>query len=285
MNAKLAIIGGTGFYDFEGLEIKDSVAVETPYGNPSDEFVIGELEGKEVVFLPRHGKGHRIMPSRINYRANIYGLKKLGVTHIVSVSAVGSFKEEIEPGSLVIVDQFFDRTKNNVNNTFFDEGVAVHVAFSDPVCPVMFEALVEIAKRLGLKAKYGGTYLNMEGPAFSTRAESRIYKSWGVDVIGMTNMYEARLSREAEIHFATIAQVTDYDSWKEEFVDVPTVLENLKKSVFASKSLLEEFIKQFPPQGDCTCEKALETAIVTDLNILDERLRSKYWVLLKKYMK
>lgn len=285
MDAKLAIIGGTGFYDFEGLKIKDLVAVKTPYGAPSDKFVIGELQGRDVIFLPRHGKGHRIIPSRINYRANIYGLKKLGVTHIVSVSAVGSFKDDIEPGSLVIVDQFFDRTKSNENNTFFDEGIAVHVAFSDPVCPVMFNKLVDIAKGLGLKAKYGGTYLNMEGPAFSTRAESRIYKSWGVDVIGMTNMYEARLSREAEIHFATIAQVTDYDSWKEEFVDVPTVLENLKKSVSASKSLLEEFIRQFPPEGDCGCESALETAIVTDLSTLNEELKEKYQVLLGKYMK
>ncbi|MBO8130892.1 MAG: S-methyl-5'-thioadenosine phosphorylase [Candidatus Marinimicrobia bacterium] len=280
---KLAIIGGTGFYEFEGLIIKDSIRVDTPFGEPSSDFILGEVNGKEVLFLPRHGRGHRILPSKINYRANIYGLKKLGVTHVVSISAVGSFKEEIKPGSIVIVDQFFDRTKSSINNTFFDEGIAVHVAFSDPVCPVLFKTLGDIARRIGIDYHLGGTYLNMEGPAFSTRAESRVYKSWGMDVIGMTNIYEARLCREAELHFATVAQVTDYDSWREEFVDVPTVLENLKRSASISKRLLEMFIREFPPDGECECENSLKNAIVTDLTLLDENQKSKYELLLKKY--
>ncbi|MCK4689228.1 MAG: MTAP family purine nucleoside phosphorylase, partial [Candidatus Marinimicrobia bacterium] len=220
MKAKLGIIGGTGFYELQGLEIKRQVSLETPFGRPSDKLIIGEKDGQEVMFLSRHSRGHVLIPSNINYRANIYAMKKFGVTHLVSVSTVGSFKEEIKPGSVVFVDQFFDRTKIHIQDTFFDDNIAVHVAFGDPVCPVLHSALVDIATSAGVDFTPQGIYLNIDGPAFSTRAESIIYRSWGVSVIGMTNIYEAKLSREAEIHFGTIAQVTDFDSWYGESVDV-----------------------------------------------------------------
>lgn len=285
MNSKLGIIGGTGFYDLPGITIKDKVLLETPFGKPSDEYIVGEISGKEVIFLPRHGKGHTIMPTNINYRANVYGMKLLGVTHLISISAVGSFKDEIEPGTIVFVDQFFDRTKQCVQDTFFDGGIAVHIAFSDPVCPVLHRALIEAGSCLDSSFTPKGVYLNMEGPAFSTRAESVIYKSWGVDVIGMTNLYEARLCREAEIHFATIAQVTDYDSWRGESVDVPTILNNLKKATEMTNRVIRKIVDNFPPAGgDCKCENALKDAIVTDVSLVTDEIKSKYWLLLKKYL-
>lgn len=284
MEKKLGVIGGTGIYDLKGLAVKDRVSPDTPYGKASDEFVIGEMHGREVVFLPRHGKGHRLAPPFINYRANICGMKRLGVTHLISISAVGSFKEEVKLGSIVFVDQFFDRTKEHVQDTFFDEGVAIHIAFADPVCPVLHSKLVAISKELGIEFHPSGTYVNIEGPAFSTRAESRLYRSWGMDVIGMTNLYEAKLSKEAEIHFATIAQVVDFDSWREESVDVSVIIGNLGKALDSIRAVLGKLIEIFPyPEHDCTCESSLAGAFVTDKTVIPESLRKKYELLLSKY--
>ena len=285
MQQKLGIIGGTGFYKLDGLEIKDHISVDTPFGEPSDRYAIGKLNGTGMVFLARHGEGHQINPRAINYRANVYGMKKLGVTHILSISAVGSFKEEVTPGSLVLVDQFFDRSKDYTQNTFFDDGIAVHIAFSDPVCPVLHKALIDAADELGLEYRDKGIYLNMEGPAFSTRAESTIYRSWGVDVIGMTNMTEARLCREAEMHFATIAQVTDYDSWRMEPVDVPFIMGNLAKALENSKMLVKKLTESFPPtSGDCQCKESLKTAIVTDPAHISSECKERCGILLQKYL-
>ena len=284
MEIKLGIIGGTGFYDLVGLENLNRFRLNTPYGEPSDEFLIGEKYGKEIVFLPRHGKNHTILPFNVNYRANIYGMKKLGVTHIISISTVGSFKEEIEPGSIVFIDQYFDRTKESGNDTFFDEGAAVHISFGDPVCPCMHGQLIEIAKEQGVSYTENGSYVNIQGPAFSTRAESKLYRSWGMSVIGMTNMYEAKLCREAELHFATIAQVTDYDSWKEETVDVPSVMANLGKATESAGKVVAGYIKEFPFQEcRCDCQHALKTAIVSDINRLEPSLKQRYSLFLDKY--
>lgn len=286
MKLKLGIIGGTGFYNIDGLKLKDRISVDTPFGKPSDSFTIGGIANQEVIFLPRHGEGHVIMPSNINYCANIYAMKKLGVTHLISVSAVGSFKEEIKPGSIVLVDQFFDRTKKHVRDTFFDDGVVAHIAFADPICPVLHNELVEIAQSLNIDFTSNGIYVNIEGPTFSTRAESRIYKSMGFDVVGMTNIHEARLAREAEIHFATIAQVTDYDSWKEEIVDVPTIIKNIDKSASETHKILKELVSSFPLRSnECDCEQALKEAIVTDFSKISESCRKKYDLLLNKYIK
>ena len=284
MKAKLGIIGGTGFYELQGLEIKRKVSLETPFGRPSDKLIIGEKDGQEVIFLSRHSRGHVLIPSNINYRANIYAMKKFGVTHLVSVSTVGSFKEEIKPGSVVFVDQFFDRTKIHIQDTFFDDNIAVHIAFGDPVCPVLHSALVDIATSAGVDFTPQGIYLNIDGPAFSTRAESIIYRSWGVSVIGMTNIYEAKLSREAEIHFGTIAQVTDFDSWYGKSVDVTEVFSNLGKALESTKKVLQGLIEKFPLiDGDCNCDCALENAIVTDRSIISDDVRNKYDLFLKKY--
>lgn len=284
MNAKLGIIGGTGFYEGVGIKEKERRELQTPFGEPSDAFIIGESAGREVVFLPRHGRGHTLIPTKVNYRANIWGMKVLGVTHVIGISAVGSFREEITPGSIVFIDQYFDRTKEQVNDTFFDTDIAIHIAFSDPICSCLHAALVDIAERLDVKYTPGGTYLNMEGPAFSTRAESRVYKSWGMAVIGMTNLYEAKLCREAEIHYATIAQVTDYDSWKEATVDVPTIMKNLKNAARSTSRVVEQLISDFPiGECGCNCHNALQTAVVSDLKSLSPALKKRYALLLDRY--
>lgn len=284
MQPLLGVIGGTGCYELPGIKIRSTLALETPYGAPSDEYIIGEHQERLVIFLPRHGRGHRLNPSKINYRANIWGMKKLGVTHLVTVSAVGSFKEEIRPGTLVLVDQFIDRTKTRGVDTFFED-LAVHIAFADPVCPVLHRALSLLAQELQLEYTERGIYLNIEGPAFSTRAESRIYRSWGADVIGMTNLYEAKLAREAELHFAAIAEVTDYDSWREEAVDVPTIIGNLGRANAAAVRLLTALVERFPLQdGVCNCEKALAQAIVTHRAHIPEDVKKKNELLLSKYL-
>ena len=227
-SAKIGIIGGSGFYKIEGLERISELSVDTPWGSPSDKYSLFSYEEKEIIFLPRHGRGHKLLPSEINYRANIYGMKKLGVERIISVSAVGSYRQEIAPRDIVIVDQFFDRTKYTENNSFFGDGIVGHVSLAEPVCPVLSEVLYNSLIQQELKVHQGGTYVNMEGPAFSTKAESQFFKKMGMDVIGMTNMREARLAREAEICFSTIALVTDYDAWHEELepVSVPEVMAN-----------------------------------------------------------
>ncbi len=240
----IGVIGGSGLYDMEGLTQIKSVRMTTPFGRPSDEYLIGTLHGKRVAFLPRHGRGHRIFPTDINYRANIYGMKKLGVDRIISVSAVGSMKEEIKPGEIVIPDQFYDHTKHR-RSTFFGNGVVAHVGMADPVCSDLCSILIEAGVKVGATVHRGGTYLCMEGPQFSTRAESLIYRTWNVEVIGMTNATEAKLAREAEICYSTIALATDYDCWhhSEEAVTVEAVLAVMKHNIETSKAMIREAVR------------------------------------------
>jgi len=262
---KIGVIGGSGIYDLEGVEKEGWKRVDTPFGEPSSEYLLARLGDKEIVFLPRHGKKHTIPPSFINYRANIYGFKLLGVERIISVSACGSLQEEIKPLSFVIPDQFVDRTNQARKYTFFDEGIVVHIGFSHPVCPYLSEVLYEAAKEAGVEVKKGGTYLNMEGPQFSTLAESNLYRQWGMDIIGMTNLAEARLAREAEICYATLAAVTDYDCWRQktEEVTAEMVIENLLKNVANAKKILSLAIPKIKAERDCLCAKALENSVVT----------------------
>jgi 5'-methylthioadenosine phosphorylase len=236
---KIGVIGGSGLYAMSRLENVQEVQVETPFGAPSDTYITGTLQGRDMVFLPRHGRGHRIAPSALNFRANIYGLKELGVEWVLSVSAVGSMREDIHPGDLVLPDQFFDRTRSRVS-TFFDRDVVVHVAFADPVCSVLARALHEAATQTSATVHLGGTYLCIEGPQFSTRAESNIYRQWGVDVIGMTNLPEARLAREAELCYATLALATDYDCWHESAsdVDIEAILALLHRNVELAQEVI-----------------------------------------------
>jgi 5'-methylthioadenosine phosphorylase len=281
----IGIIGGSGLYEIDGFKVLEEKKVDTPFGEPSDAVVIGEISGRKVAFLPRHGKGHRFSPSNINYRANIYALKMLGVEWIISVSAVGSLKEEIAPGDFVVVDQFIDRTKFRAQ-TFFDDGVAVHVAFGHPVCSVLADVLYKSANSLGIKTHKGGTYVCMEGPAFSTRAESFLHRKWGADLIGMTNMPEAKLAREAEICYATIALSTDYDCWKEEeHVDVSSVVATFKKNVLNAKSVIRGAVAKIPEKRACLCASALSGAIMTDLKTVPKNVKKKLETIAGKYFK
>jgi 5'-methylthioadenosine phosphorylase len=261
----LGVIGGSGLYELPGLQSAEDLEVDTPYGRPSDAVVRGHLGATTMLFLPRHGRGHRLSPSDINYRANVCALKKLGATHLVSVSAVGSMKEHIRPGDLVIVDQFIDLTKRR-SGTFFEGGIAAHVALADPVCPFLAEATARAAEKVGAPVHRGGTYLCIEGPQFSTRAESVLYRSWGVSVIGMTNMPEAKLAREAELPYATIAIATDYDCWHqtEEDVTVAAILAVLKQALSTTQRLVVELAGALPDQTRSPAHRALATAIVTD---------------------
>ena len=281
--AEIAVIGGSGLYEMEDLEEVREVRVSTPFGRPSDAVTLGTLSGRRVAFLPRHGRGHRINPSMINYRANVYALKSLGVTQIVSVSAVGSMKTHIQPNHLVLPDQFIDRTTRRVS-TFFDQGLVAHVAFADPVCPVTSAALGEAAKTVGATVHVGGTYLCMEGPQFSTRAESLLYRQWGVDVIGMTNATEAKLAREAEICFATMALVTDYDCWheSEESVSVEAILSIMHANVEQAKNVLRQHVQQSAGPGACACRTALRQAIVTPPTAMTASVKRRYHLLLKR---
>jgi 5'-methylthioadenosine phosphorylase len=282
----VGVIGGSGLYEMEGLEDVHSVKVETPWGFPSDEFVVGTLGEARLVFLPRHGRGHRIMPSEINFRANIYGMKKLGVEWIVSVSAVGSMREEIAPGHIVIPSQFFDNTKGRVS-TFFGDGIVAHVSMADPVCPNLLEVLYEASKRAGAVVHKGGVYLCIEGPQFSTRAESNIYRKWGVDVIGMTNMPEAKLAREAEICYATLALSTDYDCWHEVHSDVTVedVVEVLTKNVELAKKIIKEVVYLISEQRDCICSNALRDAIITSKDAISDDVKKKLELIIGRYIK
>ena len=264
---KIGIIGGSALYSLEGLEITDSRKVYTPFGEPSDEMVSGILGGREVLFMSRHMRNHSLLPTEINFKANIYAFKVMGAGSIISVSAVGSLKEEIRPMDVVLVDQFIDRTNQGRSTTFFGDGIAAHIAFAEPVCRDLKELIAEVNKSAGVKIHNGGTYINMEGPAFSTKAESLLYKSWGADVIGMTNMPEARLSREAGICYATIAMVTDYDCWHTasgvESVSVDMVLGNLQKNAEAAKKMIFNIVKNMPVERSCGCKEALRNAIIT----------------------
>jgi 5'-methylthioadenosine phosphorylase len=277
----LGVIGGSGLYELAGLGGTEQVTVDTPYGPPSDAIVRGRVGETTLLFLPRHGKGHRIPPSAINYRANICAMKKLGATHIVSVSAVGSMKEEIRPGDLVVVDQFIDLTKRRIS-TFFETGIAAHVGFADPVCPMLAEATSRAASKVGASVHRGGTYVCIEGPQFSTRAESRLYRSWGVSVIGMTNMPEAKLAREAELPYATIAVATDYDCWHDtqEDVTVEAVLAVLNKSLDTTKRVLVELATLLPDPQKSPAFGALKRAVLTDDSVIPKATRAELaWLL------
>ena len=285
MSDILGVIGGSGLYGMEGLRNVRTVSVKTPFGDPSDAMVVGELEGRTLAFLPRHGRGHRFLPSQINYRANLYALKKVGVKWVLSISAVGSMKEGIRPGDIVVVDQFYDRTKIRTN-TFFGDGVVAHIPFADPVCPNLAGIVYAAAKKTVPRTHRGGTYLCMEGPAFSTRAESRIYRKWGVDVIGMTNMPEAKLAREAELCYATMALATDYDCWHEteEDVSIEAVLAILRKNVENSKRIIREVARRLPGKGSCGCGEILRHAIITDRKRIPAAARKRLSLLIGKYL-
>ncbi len=279
--ADIAVIGGSGLYEMEGLERVREARVSTPFGRPSDAVILGTVAGQRVAFLSRHGRGHRINPSMINYRANIYALKSLGVTRIVSVSAVGSMKEHIHPGHLAIPDEFIDRTTKRVQ-TFFDHGLVAHVAFADPICPVLAGQLAEAARAIGVTFHAGGTYLCIEGPQFSTRAESWLYRQWGVDMIGMTNATEAKLAREAEICYATLALVTDYDCWheSEEPVSVEAVLSLMHANVVKAKRLLRHLMQRSLQPGTCACGTALRQAILTAPKAMTASVKRRYQLFL-----
>ena len=285
--SRIGVIGGRGLYELEGITKLESIELETPYGNPSGKFTICKLEDKEIVFLPRHGKHHEINPSAINYRANIYGMKKLGVERIISVSACGSLKDEMKPLDFVIPDQFVDRTNQGRKYTFFDEGMVVHVGFAHPVCESLSKSLNAAAQTQGVTVHFGGTYLNMEGPQFSTLAESNLYRSWGMDIIGMTNIAEARLAREAEICFVSLAAVTDYDCWHPDHdsVTVEAILNNLRKNVENSRRVLKDFILRLPDKPTCKCSEALKFAIVTNAKFIPENIKKKLDIIIGKYIK
>lgn len=283
----IGVIGGSGLYEIDGLENLEEVQLSTPFGEPSDAFICGDLDGKKMVFLPRHGRGHRISPSEINFRANIWGMKRLGVTRILSVSAVGSMREDIEPGDFVVIEQFFDRTRHRVD-TFFQNGVVAHVMFADPVCDDLRQTLIGAGRAAGVKVHDGGTYINMEGPQFSTRAESKIYRQWGVDVIGMTNLQEARLAREAEICYATVAMATDYDCWHEghDDVTVEAVIEVMQANVGNARKLIELAAPDVKPQEEsgCACGSALQYAIMTARETIPPEARQRLGLFIDKYL-
>ncbi|MFH1640774.1 MAG: S-methyl-5'-thioadenosine phosphorylase [Candidatus Omnitrophota bacterium] len=285
--SRIGIIGGSGLYQIEGIRNIKEISVTTPFGKPSDRFAIGKLEGKEVVFLPRHGKGHRISPSEINYRANIYAMKKLGVERIISVTACGSLKEELKPLDFVAVDQFVDRTNHARDMSFFTGGIVAHVEFSHPVCENLRKLLCDAAKGLNLRIHNGGTYINMEGPAFSTLAESKLYRSWGMDVIGMTNFAEAKLAREAEICYASLAAVTDYDCWYPQHgsVTIDMVIQNLNKNIKNAKAILSKVIRNIDPERTCGCKDALKCAIATDRKVIPSKIKKDLKVIIGKYIK
>jgi 5'-methylthioadenosine phosphorylase len=282
---KIGVIGGSGLYEMEDIERRRWSRVTTPFGKPSDHYLTGRIGAREVVFLPRHGRGHTILPSELNHRANIYGMKKLGVSHIISVSAVGSLKEAYRPTDVVIINQFFDRTKRSEAFTFFGGGVVAHIAFADPICLRLQQMLATCAQRAGATVHVGGTYVNMEGPAFSTRAESLFHRQMGWDVIGMTNYGEARCAREAEICYATLAMVTDYDCWHEAHaaVTVEMVVGNLRKNSKTAQEIIRRAVAATDPGADCTCRHALATALMTPIKLLRPSARKKLGLLLKKY--
>jgi len=285
MEKVVGVIGGSGLYEMEGLEQVQTISLKTPFGDPSDPYIVGRLEGVKVAFLPRHGKGHRIQPSFLNYRANIYGMKMLGVQWIIGVSAVGSMKESIHPGDMVIPDQFIDLTKGRPN-TFFSDGIVCHISFGDPVCQVLSQILCEAGKEAHATVHKNGTYLCIEGPQFSTRAESRLYRTWGVDVIGMTNMPEAKLAREAEICYSTIAFATDYDCWHEQAEDVTVgeILRILAQSTKTAKHAIREALKRLPEERQCLCATTLKHALVTGKKLIPEKTKKDLEPIIGKYM-
>ena len=284
--AKIGVIGGSGLYEMEGMTDIEEVRPTTPFGEPSDAIVIGKLEGNSIAFLPRHGRGHYIMPTEVPSLANIYALKSLGVEWIISISAVGSLIEEIRPMDLVIPDQLIDRTKSRVN-TFFGDGLVAHVTFADPFCPVLSDILHQAAIEEGARVHKGGTYVVMEGPLFSTKAESNLYRSWGASVIGMTALPEAKLAREAEICYATVACATDYDCWHEaeESVTIEMVIANLQQNVSRAKSIIRTAVSRIPQKRECGCAQALKDAIITAPDKISDNMKRELALLIGQYIK
>lgn len=285
--ATVGILGGTGLYQIDGLKNIQEIKLDTPFGQPSDSYVLGELEGVRVAFLSRHGRGHRLLPAEVNYRANVFGFKLLGVEKIISVNSVGSLKEEIRPRDIVLADQFIDRTRRP--NTFFGQGLVAHISLAQPVCPVLSRHVYEVARELGLRVWPGGTYVCIEGPAFSTKAESRVYRQWGAEVIGMTAATEARLSREAEICYVTMNLVTDYDVWKEgeETVSVELVLANLQANIASARAIIKKAVADIKKIEDlaCPCRQALQNAMVTSPEARNPETVEKLKPIIGKYLK
>ena len=283
---RCGIIGGTGVDEIEDLTNREEIKVNTPFGSPSSKIIAGKLKDIKVAFLSRHGKGHILLPSEINYRANIFALKKLGVETILSVSAVGSLKEEIEPLNIVLPDQFFDRTRKRVS-TFFGNGIVAHVNFADPICASLKNIVYNVCMELEIEAVNGGTYVCIEGPHFSSRAESNFYRKFGFDVIGMTNLPEAKLAREAEICYSTVALVTDYDCWHNEYseVDIEMVFENLIKNSENAKKIIRNTILKMPEKKSCDCSKALENAIITREDLITDEIKEKLNPIIGNYLK
>jgi 5'-methylthioadenosine phosphorylase len=283
--AEIGIIGGSGLYSMPGLSKTKEVRLKTPFGAPSDVYVLGTLEGRKVAFLARHGRGHRILPSELNFRANIYGFKQLGVERVVSVSAVGSLKEEHKPLDFVIPDQFFDRTRHRID-TFFGNGIVAHISFADPICGELAGVVEGACKKVGVTGKRGGTYVCMEGPQFSTKAESNVYRSWGADVIGMTNLQEAKLAREAELCYVSISMVTDYDCWHpgHDAVTVDQIVAVLLKNAENASKVLRQTVAAMPKGRSCKCGSALAHAILTDPSKIPAATRQKLKLILDKYI-
>ncbi len=283
--ATIGVIGGTGLYEIEGLTDIEKVNIGTPFGEPSDAFVIGKLNGVSVAFLPRHGIGHRISPSELPSRANIYAMKSLGVEQIIAVNSAGSFKEEIRPGTLVIPDQVIDCTKGRIS-TYFNEGIVAHISMAEPFCTDLSNIMYDVAVEVGASVKMGGTFIAMEGPAFSTRAESNLYRSWEADIIGMTVLPEAKLAREAEICYASIVCVTDYDCWMEraKAVDVATILNNMKKNTDMAKAIIRRTVTRIPKTRYCGCKDALEGAIVTAPELIPAEKKEALGLIIGKYI-
>lgn len=281
----IGVIGGSGLYEMAGLTKIREIRVSTPFGKPSDAYIKGTLDGMDLIFLPRHGRGHRWLPSEVNYRANIFGMKKLGAEWIIAVSAVGSLRQEIAPGHVVIPDQFIDRTSQRPS-TFFGKGIVAHVSFADPVCPDLSRALMDAGEQAGARVHRRGTYLCMEGPQFSSRAESLLYRDWGADVIGMTNLPEAKLAREAEICFATLAMSTDYDCWNQSAgnVEIEQVLQVLKENVRLAHRIIEGAVAHLPEERSCPCAFSLKDAIITEKRRIPKSARAALRPILGKYL-
>ena len=285
MNVEIGIIGGSGLYDMAELTERDEVTLTTPFGDPSGPYIVGTLRGRRVAFLARHGMGHRLMPSELNFRANIFGMKMLGVGSILSASAVGSLREDFKPLDIVVPDQFFDRTRGRIS-TFFGRGLVAHVAFAHPVCGVLSAIVAESAERVGATVHRGGTYVCMEGPQFSTVAESNAYRQWGMDVIGMTNLQEAKLAREAEICYVTIALVTDYDCWHpaHDSVTVDLIIRNLTQNAETARQLIADAVTRVPSTRACPCASALATAIITRPDVVPAETKRELAPIVGKYL-
>ena len=285
MKVDVGIIGGSGLYSMPGFEAEEELMMESPWGMPSDNYVVGKLAGKQVAFLARHGRGHRLMPSELNFRANIHGFKALGADRIISVSAVGSLKEEHRPLDFVLPDQFFDRTTGRPS-TFFGDGLVAHVSFADPVCAELADVVAGACTGAGVNVKRGGTYLCMEGPAFSTKAESNVYRSWGMDVIGMTNLQEAKLAREAEICYVTVAMVTDYDCWHPEHdaVTVTDIIANLTKNAENAAKVVTAAVANMPGERGCRCGSALRHALITSRDVIPAGTKKRLELIIGKYL-